>query len=105
MPDIRPSQASWDLIDTLKRVWNFKVNYAPIRLAIGRSLLSGDVPDVANYPDDNKRAIDTQQVFSGGGTDYTPLFYALIVQRHGRALLDEEFERPFPTYRIVPLHP
>lgn len=45
MPDIRPSQSSWDLIDTLKRVWNFRVNYAPIRLAIGRSLLSGDIPN------------------------------------------------------------
>jgi DNA sulfur modification protein DndE len=36
-------------------------------------------------------AIDTQQIFSGGGTDYTPLFRALIVQRHGRALNDDEF--------------
>ena len=45
MPDIRLAQSSWELIDTLKRVWNFRVNYAPIRLAIGRSLLSGDVPN------------------------------------------------------------
>ncbi len=37
------------------------------------------------------RAIDTQQIFSGGGTNYTPLFRALIVQRHNRALSDEEF--------------
>lgn len=34
--------------------------------------------------------IDTKQIFSGG-TDYPPLFRALIVQRHGRALTDEEF--------------
>jgi Cdc6-like AAA superfamily ATPase len=90
MPDIRLAQSSWDLIDTLKRVWNFRVNYAPIRLAIGRSLLSGDVPDFELRGDDG-RAIDTQQIFSGGGTDYTPLFRALIVQRHGRALTDDEF--------------
>jgi hypothetical protein len=37
------------------------------------------------------RAIDTQQIFSGGGTDYTPLFRALVVQRHRRALSDDEF--------------
>ena len=90
MADIRPSQKSWDLIDTLKRVWNFRVNYAPIRLAIGRSLLSGDLPSIENHGGDG-RAIDTQQIFSGGGTDYTPLFRALIVQRHGRSLTDEEF--------------
>lgn len=91
MPDIRPSQESWDLIDTLKRVWNFRVNYAPIRLAIGRSLLSGDVPDFELQRGEDGRAIDTQQIFSGGGTDYTPLFRALIVQRHRRALTDDEF--------------
>lgn len=90
MPDIRLAQSSWDLIDTLKRVWNFRVNYAPIRLAIGRSLLSGDVPDFELRGEDG-RAIDTQQIFSGGGTDYTPLFRALIVQRHNRALSDDEF--------------
>lgn len=90
MPDIRLAQSSWDLIDTLKRVWNFRVNYAPIRLAIGRSLLSGDVPDFELRGEDG-RAIDTQQIFSGGGTDYTPLFRALIVQRHTRALTDDEF--------------
>lgn len=90
MPDIRPSQDSWDLIDTLKRVWNFRVNYAPIRLAIGRSLLSGDIPPIESSSEDG-RAIDTQQIFSGGGTDYTPLFRALIVQRHNRVLTDEEF--------------
>lgn len=90
MPDIRPSQESWDLIDTLKRVWNFRVNYAPIRLAIGRSLLSGDIPDFELRGEDG-RGIDTQQIFSGGGTDYTPLFRALIVQRHNRALTDDEF--------------
>ena len=75
MPDIRLAQSSWDLIDTLKRVWNFRVNYAPIRLAIGRSLLSGDIPDFELRGEDG-RAIDTQQIFSGGGTDYTPLFRA-----------------------------
>ena len=74
MPDIRLAQSSWDLIDTLKRVWNFRVNYAPIRLAIGRSLLSGDVPDFELRGEDG-RAIDTQQIFSGGGTHYTPLFH------------------------------
>ncbi len=37
------------------------------------------------------RAIDTQQIFSGGGADYTPLFRALVVQRHRRALSDDEF--------------
>ncbi len=37
------------------------------------------------------RAIDTQQIFSGGGTDYTPLFRALVVQRHRRTLSDDEF--------------
>lgn len=45
-----------------------RVNYVPIRMAIGRSLLSGDMPDPEKYPADG-RAIDTQQVFSGGGTD------------------------------------
>jgi len=54
------------LIDTLKRVWNFCVNYAPIRLAIGRSLLSGDVPDFELQRGEDGRAIDTQQIFSGG---------------------------------------
>ncbi len=78
------------MIDTLKRVWNFRVNYAPIRLAIGRSLLSGDVPDFELRGEDG-RAIDTQQIFSGGGTHYTPLFRALIVQRHNRVLSDDEF--------------
>jgi Cdc6-like AAA superfamily ATPase len=67
----------------------FEIN-APIRLAIGRSLLSGDVPDFELRGEDG-RAIDTQQIFSGGGTDYTPLFRALIVQRHNRALSDDEF--------------
>ena len=90
MPDIKLAHSSWELVDTLKRVWNFRVNYAPIRLAIGRSLLSGDVPDSELRGEDG-RAIDTQQIFSGGGTDYTPLFRALIVQRHGRALGDDEF--------------
>jgi len=56
------------LIDTLKRVWNFRVNYAPIRLAIGRSLLSGDVPDFELRGEDG-RAIDTQQIFSGDGSE------------------------------------
>jgi Cdc6-like AAA superfamily ATPase len=67
-----------------------RVNYVPIRIAIGRSLLSGDllVPD--SYPADG-RAIDTQQIFSGGGTDYAPLFRAMIVQRHGQVLDDNEF--------------
>ncbi len=37
------------------------------------------------------RAIDTQQIFSGGGTDYTPLFRALVVQRHERIVSDDEF--------------
>ncbi len=78
------------MVDTLKRVWNFRVNYAPIRLAIGRSLLSGDIPDFELRGEDG-RAIDTQQIFSGGGTDYTPLFRALIVQRHNRVLSDDEF--------------
>jgi len=73
----------------LKRVWNF-LNYAPIRLAIGRSLLSGDIPDFELRGEDG-RAIDTQQIFSDGGTDYTPLFRALSVQRHNRALIDDEF--------------
>ncbi len=89
MPDIRPSQSSWELIDTLKRVWDVRVNYVPIRLAIGRSLLSGDKPELSKDPDG--RGIDTQQIFSGGGTDYTPLFRALVVQRHGRSITDEEF--------------
>lgn len=92
MPDIRPSQSSWEFIDTLKRVWDMRVNYAPIRIAIGRSLLSGDLPNFDDYAADG-RAIDTQQVFSGGGTDYTPLYQSLIVQRHKRALEDEEFLR------------
>ena len=30
-------------------------------------------------------------MFSGGGTDYTPLFRALVVQRHRRVLSDDEF--------------
>lgn len=90
MPDIRPSQSSWDLADTLKRVWDVRVNYVPIRIAIGRSLLSGDLPTSTVYPTDG-RAIDTQQIFSGGGTDYTPLFRAMIVQRHGQVLDDNEF--------------
>src|SRR5205085_12640884 len=85
-------QTSWELADTLKRVWDVRVNYVPIRIAVGRSLLSGDRPDPDNYAADG-RAIDTQQVFSGGGTDYTPLFRALIVQRHGQPLSDEEFLR------------
>src|SRR5437764_588587 len=90
MPDIRPAQSSWDLIDTLKRVWDVRVNYVPIRIAIGRSLLSGDVPNPGVYVSDG-RAIDTQQVFSGGGTDYSPLFRALIFQRQGQISSDEEF--------------
>ena len=90
MPDIRPAKTSWDLIDTLKRVWDIRPFYVPIRIAIGRSLLSGDKPQIENYPTDG-RAIDTQQIFSGGGTDYAPLFRALLVQRHGRALTDDEF--------------
>jgi len=93
MPDIRPSQASWELIDTLKRVWDVRVNYVPIRIAIGRSLLSGDLPNPDNYSDDNKRAIDTQQILSAGEADYAPLFRALIVQRHRRAPDDDEFLR------------
>jgi DNA helicase HerA-like ATPase len=92
MPDIRPLPSSWELIDTLKRVWDVRVNYVPIRLAIGRSLLSGDRLSSGDYKEeDRKRAIDTQQIFSGGGTDYTPLFRALIVQRYGRSIGDEEF--------------
>lgn len=90
MPDIKLAQTSWDLVDTLKRVWNFRVNYAPIRLAVGRSLLSGDIPAFELRGEDG-RAIDTQQIFSGGGTDYTPLFRSLIVQRHQRVLSDDEF--------------
>lgn len=90
MADIRPSQSSWELVDTLKRVWDVRVNYVPIRIAIGRSLLSGDVPDPSGDQSDG-RAIDTQQVFSGGGTDYSPLFRSLIVQRHGQVVSDDEF--------------
>ena len=93
VPDIRPSQTSWELVDTLKRVWDVRVNYVPIRVAIGRSLLSGDLPNPDDYPDDNKRAIDTQQILSAGEADYAPLFRALIVQRHGRPLDDDEFLR------------
>jgi Cdc6-like AAA superfamily ATPase len=93
MPDIRPSPSSWELIDKLKRVWDVRVNYVPIRIAIGRSLLSGDKPNPNEYEDDKKRAIDTQQIFSGGGTDYSPLFRALIVQRHDGALNEDEFLR------------
>lgn len=92
MPDIRPAQSSWDLVDKLKRVWDVRLNYVPIRIAIGRSLLSGDSPNPDEYAADG-RAVDTQQVFSGGGTDYTPLFRALIVQRHGQILNDDEFLR------------
>jgi DNA sulfur modification protein DndE len=91
MPDIRLSQASWDLIDTLKRQWDVRVNYVPIRIAIGRSLASREMVNPADYPDDNKRAIDTQQIFSGGGADHGALFRALIVRRAGRAISDEEF--------------
>jgi DNA sulfur modification protein DndE len=90
MPDIRPSKTSWDLIDTLKRVWDIRPFYVPIRIAIGRSLLSGDKPNFEDYPTDG-RSIDTQQIFSGGGTDYATLFRALLVQRYGRALSDDEF--------------
>lgn len=90
MADIRLTQDSWELVDTLKRVWDVRVNYVPIRIAIGRSLLSGDVPSPSSYASDG-RAIDTQQVFSGGGTDYSPLFRTLIVQRHGQAFADDEF--------------
>lgn len=92
MPDIRPAQSSWDLVDRLKREWDVRVYYMPIRIAIGRSLRSGDMPDVEKYPSDG-RSIDIQQIFSGGGTDYTPLFRALIAQRHGRSLNDDEFLR------------
>lgn len=91
MPDIRLAQASWDLIDTLRRQWDVRVNYVPIRIAIGRSLLSGERVDPAEFADDSKRAIDTQQIFGGGGSDYASLFRALIVQRHGRQVGDEEF--------------
>lgn len=93
MPDIRPAQTSWELVDTLKRVWDVRHNYVPIRIAIGRSLLSGDLPKPEDYPDDNKRAIDTQQIFSSGSHDYAALFRALIVQRHGRQLDDDELLR------------
>ncbi len=93
MPDIRPSQSSWEIVDTLKRVWDVRVNYVPIRVAIGRSLMSGDTPDPAQYTDDGKRAIDTQQILSAGEADYAPVFRALIVQRHRRPLTDEEFLR------------
>lgn len=92
MADIRPAQRSWEVVDTLKRVWDMRVNYVPIRIAIGRSLLSGDAPDTEDYGPDG-RAIDTQQVFGGGGIDYTPLFRALIMQRRGRSLKEEEFLR------------
>ena len=92
MPDIRPAQSSWELVDTLKRVWDVRVNYVPIRIAIGRSLLSGDLPNPDDYPTDG-RAIDTQQILSAGETDYSPLFHALIVQRHGQVLTDDEFLR------------
>lgn len=64
MPDIKPSISSWETVDTLKRVWDMRVNYVPIRIAIGRSLLSGDLPSPDNYLSDG-RAIDTQQIFSG----------------------------------------
>lgn len=74
----------------MKRVWDMRVNYVPIRIAIGRSLLSGDTPSAEEHGPDG-RAIDTQQVFSGGGTDYASLFRALIVQRHRHSLSDEEF--------------
>lgn len=90
MPDIRPSQSSWDIVDTLKRVWDVRVNYVPIRIAIGRSLLSGDLPTPDLYPADG-RAIDTQQILSAGDADYAPLYRSLIVQRHKRALTDDEF--------------
>lgn len=90
MPDIRPSQNSWELVDTLKRVWDVRHNYVPIRIVIGRSLLSGDVPRAEDFPDDNKRAIDTQQIFSSGSHDYAALFRALIIQRHNRPLDDDE---------------
>ena len=91
MPDIRPAQASWELIDTLKRVWDVRHNYVPIRIAIGRSLFSGDHPCPDNYQADG-RTIDTQQVL-GTGSDGSleAIFRALIVQRHGRPLSDEEF--------------
>jgi DNA sulfur modification protein DndE len=90
MADIRLSQATWEIVDTLKRVWDVRVNYVPIRIAIGRSLLSGDIPHPDNYPADG-RAIDTQQILSAGEADYAPLFRALIVQRHGRTMDDDEF--------------
>ena len=92
MPDIRPAQASWELVDTLKRVWDVRHNYVPIRIAIGRSLLSGDQPNPDDYPADG-RAIDTQQIFSSGSSDYAALFRALIVQRHGRQLDEDELLR------------
>lgn len=97
MADIRLAQASWDLIDTLKRVWNFRVNYAPIRLAVGRSLLSGDIP-AFELRGEEGRSIDTQQIFSGGGTDYSALFRSLIVQRHSRVLSDDEFLHILKTH-------
>lgn len=59
-------------------------------MTIKSVLLSSDMPDFELRGEDG-RAIDTQQIFSGGGTDYTPLFRALIVQRHKRALSDDEF--------------
>ncbi|MBI3649432.1 MAG: DndE family protein [Acidobacteria bacterium] len=90
MPDIRPSQTSWEIVDTLKRVWDVRVNYVPIRIAIGRSLLSGDLPSPDAFPADG-RSIDTQQILSAGEADYAALYRALIVQRHKRALTDDEF--------------
>jgi len=68
-----------------------RVNYVPIRIAIGRSLLSGDAPNPEAFTDDSRRAIDTQQIFAGGGVDYAALFHALIIQRLGRQLNDVEF--------------
>lgn len=103
MPDIRLAQSSWDLIDTLNRVWNFRIGqrtnyYVAIRLAIGRSLLSGDIPDFELQRGEDGRAIDTQQIFSGGGTDYSLLFRALIIQRHKRPLSDDEFLHLLKTH-------
>ncbi|MEW6126197.1 MAG: DndE family protein [Acidobacteriota bacterium] len=90
MPDIRPSQSSWEVVDTLKRVWDVRVNYVPIRIAIGRSLLSGDTPNPSAANTDG-RAIDMQQILSAGESDYAPLFRALITQRHKQVLSDDEF--------------
>jgi hypothetical protein len=36
MPDVLPSQTSWELVDSDESEWDVRVNYVPIRLAVGR---------------------------------------------------------------------